>query len=270
MKIVLFVFCLLIFGYAGLAGFVYLKQGRLVYFPSSAIENTPKDIGLIFEDVTFTASDGTTISGWYIPASDRRGVVLFCHGNGGNVSHRLDSIRIFHDLKLAVFIFDYRGYGMSTGSPTEEGTYRDGEGAWDYLVRTKDVPPEEVILFGESLGSAVAAETALRRKVGALILASGFTSVPELGRIFYPFLPVTLMSRYHYATIKKVGVIRVPKLIIHSPHDEIVPFGHGVALFKEAAEPKEFLEITGSHNEGFVTSGSVYVEGLDRFIAKYF
>lgn len=259
----------LLFGYVCLVAFVYLRQGKMLYFPLREIEATPGNIGLQFEDLSLRTQDGVSISAWYVPAQRERGVLLFCHGNAGNISHRLDSIRIFHELNLSVLIFDYRGYGRSEGFPTEQGTYLDADAAWDYLVGVKHVRPEKIILFGRSLGSAVAAETALRHTAGAVILESGFTSVPDLGERFFPHLPVRLISRYHYATKDKVGRITVPKLIIHSPEDEVIPYEQGIALFQGAAEPKDFLRISGGHNEGFLLSGGVYFEGLNIFISKY-
>ncbi len=259
----------LVLGYLFLVGFVYLRQGSMLYYPVREITETPKSIDLDFEEITLRTKDGFNISAWFIPSQTERGVVLFCHGNAGNISHRLDSIRIFHDLNLSVFIFDYRGYGKSEGSPTEKGTYLDAESAWDYLVDIRHVKPEKVILFGRSLGSAVASEIALRHKAGALIIESGFKSVPDLGSKFFPYLPVKLISRYHYSTIEKVDKIDLPKLFIHSPQDEIIPFEQGVALFEKAKGPKEFLQIMGGHNEGFLISGRIYIDGLDRFISKY-
>lgn len=260
----------LVLGYLVIVAFAYVKQGGMLYFPMKEISATPKDIGLDFEDITLKTEDGLNISAWYVPSENERGVLLFFHGNAGNISHRLDSIRIFHDLDLSVLIVDYRGYGKSEGQPTEKGTYIDAEAAWDYLVNVKNVKPEKVILFGRSLGSAVAAETALKHKAGALIIESGFTSVPDLGSRFYPYLPVRLISRYHYSTIDKVGKINIPKLFVHSPADEIIPFDHGLALYKNAVEPKEFLGITGGHNDGFFVSGKTYTDGLDAFITKHF
>jgi len=263
------IFISLVLGYLVILGLVYISQYRMIYHPVREISNTPEDIGLNFEAVTIKTKDNVTISAWYIPSRHERGIVLFCHGNAGNISHRLDSIRMFHDLKLSVLIFDYRGYGRSEGSPTEEGTYLDAESAWDYLVNSKHISPEKIVLFGRSLGSAVAAEIALNHKAGALIIESGFTSVPDYGRKFFPYLPVRLIARYHYSTIDKVNKISIPKLFIHSPQDEIIPFEHGTSLFKKASEPKEFLQITGRHNEGFLISGKAYIEGLDVFISKY-
>ena len=259
----------LVIVYVLLIAYVYVKQGSMLYFPLKDIETTPLAIGLDYQDLTLRTKDGVDISAWYVPAKNARGFVLFCHGNAGNISHRLDSIRIFHGLGLGVLIFDYRGYGRSKGAPDEEGTYRDAEAAWDYLVNSLHVNPEKVIFFGRSLGSAVAAETALQKQEGVLIMESGFTSVPDLGSNFYPYLPVRLLSKYRYASIEKVGKIKMPKLFIHSPEDEIVPYEQGRRLFERAGEPKEFLQLAGGHNEGFLLSGRTYIEGLDGFLSQY-
>ncbi|HXX56369.1 MAG TPA: alpha/beta hydrolase [Thermodesulfovibrionales bacterium] len=259
----------LVLGYLLLIAYVYAKQGSMLYFPAREIEATPRNIGLDYHKLTLLTKDGLNISAWFIPADNARGFVLFCHGNAGNISHRLDSIRIFHDLRLSVFIFDYRGYGKSEGSPNEKGTYLDAEAGWDYLRDVLHVDPGRIIIFGRSLGSAVAAEVALRKQTGILIMESGFTSVPALGKKFFPHLPVSLISRYHYESIGKVGRLRIPKLFIHSPEDEIVPFEHGLMLFERASEPKEFLRITGGHNEGFLVSGREYVEGLKAYLSRY-
>ena len=259
----------LVFGYLALVAFVYLRQPKMLYFPSRQIEATPDSIGLSYDDVTIMTADGLKISAWHIPAPDARGVVLFCHGNAGNISHRLASIRIFHDLGLSVLIFDYRGYGKSEGSPGEKGTYLDAEAAWDYLVKVKGVDPATIVIFGRSLGSAVAAELALTRKAAALIIESGFTSVPDMGRKLFPHLPVRLLARFHYATVDKVDRISIPKLFIHSPDDEVISYDQGMILYEKAAEPKEFLRILGGHNEGFLLSGDAYTSGLKRFIEQY-
>jgi hypothetical protein len=262
------IFIGLALGYLFLVSFVYLRQGSMVYYPTKDIEGTPADIGLKYEEITLTTKDSVNLSAWYVPAKNERGVLLFCHGNAGNISHRLDSIRIFHDLGLGVLIFDYRGYGRSEGSPTEEGTYLDAESSWDYLVNVKKARSEKIILFGRSLGSAVAAELALRHPAAGIIIESGFKSIPALGAKFFPYLPVRLISRFQYSTIDKVDKIVMPKLFIHSPQDEMIPYEHGTALFKNAEEPKEFLQITGGHNDGFLTSGKIYTDGLNRFISK--
>lgn len=257
-------------GYLGLVAFVYVRQPKMLYFPTKEIEQTPAAIGLSFDEVRIRTSDGLTIAAWDIPAPAARAAVIFCHGNAGNISHRLDSIKIFHDLGLRVLIFDYRGYGRSEGTPTETGTYLDAEAAWDFLVKEMGIDPARIIIFGRSLGSAVAAELAVRRQAGALIIESGFTTIPDLGRKFFPSMPVSLITRFHYATIDKVSSLTLPKLFVHSPEDEVIPYEQGVRLFEKAAEPKEFLILRGSHNEGFLQSGLFYVNGLEQFILKYF
>jgi len=245
---------------------VYFLQDRLLYYPLREIAATPAAAGLDFEEVRFQARDGTALHGWYVPAADARATLLFCHGNAGNISHRLDSILIFNRLGLNVFIFDYRGYGLSGGRPGEKGIELDAHAAWRWLVEGRHSDPSRLIVFGRSLGGAVAAGLAGTRRCGAVILESVFTSYPDMGRVHYPWLPVRLIARYRYAAIEKVSRFTVPALIVHSPEDEIVPFGHGRALFGACPEPKYFLEIRGGHNDGFLLSGAVYVQGIDRFI----
>lgn len=249
---------------------IYFTQDRMLFFPDKDIRGTPREIGLEYEDVRFRTADDVSISAWYVPAKNERGVLLFCHGNAGNISDRLDSIRIFNGLGLSVLILDYRGYGKSEGKPTERGTYLDADAAWEYLKTFRQKSPEKIVLFGRSLGGAVAAELALKTKPAGLILESTFTSVVELGKKFYPWFPVRLLARHRYATLDKVGAITCPKLIIHSPQDEIVPFGHGKALYEMASPPKEFLEIRGGHNEGFLISGETYTKGLRDFLERIF
>jgi uncharacterized protein len=255
--------------YLIICGLVYLLQDRMLYYPQSDIEGTPKDIGLDFEEVLLKTRDSVNIHAWYIPAQSERGFLLFCHGNAGNISHRLDSIQIFNRLGLSVLIFDYRGYGRSGGKPSEEGIYLDAEAAWDYLVNKRKTPAYLIVIFGRSLGSAVAAEMARRHTCGALIVESGFTSVPDFGQRLFPYLPVRLLAKYKYATIDKIGNIAAPKLFIHSPDDEIIPFEYGKALYDKAAMPKEFLQIKGGHNEGFLISSEKYADGIDSFLTTY-
>lgn len=255
--------------YVAFAGFFFIFQSSYVYYPERILSNDPGSIGLSFETVSFQTSDTVKLSGWFIPSDDARGVILFCHGNAGNISHRLESIQIFHQLGLAVFIFDYRGYGQSEGKPSEGGTYTDAEAAWRYLVEERKVDPNRIIIFGRSLGGAVAAWLAQSRTPGALILESTFTSVSDIAAKLYPYLPVRLLSRFKYDTAGYLDKVRSPVLIVHSREDEMMPFGHGQRLFERAMEPKIFLEISGSHNEGFITSGKRYEEGLNAFISEH-
>jgi len=258
-------------GYAVLAVVLFFYQPNLLYFPdmpSREIYATPGDIGLDFEPLTLTTRDDEQLDAWFIPANDARGVVLFCHGNAGNISHRLDSIQQFHELGLSILIFDYRGYGQSSGRPTEKGTYRDGDAAWHYLVEQRGIPPEQIILFGRSLGASIAAELATRQNAAGVILESAMTSVPDVAARFYPWLPVRWLSRYQYDTRKKLANIHGPVLIVHSRDDEIISYSNGERLFEAANEPKQFLQLRGGHNDGFLVSGKDYIHGLDSFLGN--
>ena len=251
--------------------FVYFYQPRLIIFPnfpSRKIETNPSSIGLAYEEIELNTKDNVKIHSWFVPAVNERGVLLFCHGNAGNISHRLDSLLIFNRLGLSVLIFDYRGYGQSQGTPTEEGTYLDGQAALSYLLQERQVEPERLILFGRSLGGAVASKLATTHAHQALIIESCFTSVTEMAGELYPFLPVKLLSRYQYNVPKNLARASSPLLIIHSRNDEIIPFTHGLKLFETAGNPKYFLELRGGHNDGFILSGDDYFSGLDNFISS--
>ena len=247
---------------------VLIFQSRFIFFPERRIMATPGQVGLEFEDVAFLTADGNILSGWFIPAEEQKGVILFCHGNAGNISHRLDSIILFHHLRLSTFIFDYRGYGKSQGKITEVGTYADAEAAWRYLVKIKERAPNEIIIFGRSLGGAVASMLAKNHKSKGLILESTFTSIPDVAADIYPFLPIRNFTRFTYPTIENMKDVKCPVLIVHSRDDDIIPFTHGRRIFDAANEPKEFLEIRGSHNEGFLITGPRYRDGLESFILR--
>ncbi len=265
----LFAIVLTLFGvYVILVVALYLFQSQLVFFPERVMEGTPHDIGLPFESILFRSTDNVELHGWFVPGSHARGVILFCHGNAGNISHRVEYLRLFHGLGWSTFIFDYRGFGNSNGKPTEAGTYQDALGAWHYLVDTRRVQPEEIVIYGESLGGAVAAWLARGRHPAGLVLASTFTSLPDVAADVYPFFPVRWLARFHYNTRGFLSEVTCPVLVIHSRDDEIIPFAHGQILFEIARPPKAFLEIRGSHNTGFMDSRVRYVEGIDDFLSK--
>jgi uncharacterized protein len=261
--------------YALLAGFLFFAQSHLVYFPQTGRDfiATPEQVGLPYESVTLQAEDGVTLHGWLVPAQaamgrmGTTGTVLFFHGNAGNISHRIDYLSMFHRLGYQTFIFDYRGYGQSDGSPSESGTYIDAQAAWDYLVEERGIPPGSIALFGESLGGAVAAWLAAREHPGLLVLASVFTSLPDMAAKIYPLFPVRLLSRFNYNTLEYLESVACPVFIAHSPQDEIVPFAHGRALYDAAPEPKEFLELEGGHNDGFIFMRETWVRALSEFMA---
>jgi len=252
---------------------IMIFQNRLIYMPQKSIFQTPGSVGLDYTDVRFRAADGVQLSAWFVPAAttaDSERVVLFCHGNAGNMSHRLDSILVFHRLGLSVLLFDYRGYGESGGQPTEEGMYLDVEAAWRFLTQGQSrFPPEKIILFGRSIGGAVATRLARSHTPGKLILESTFKSAPALAAKYLPFVPFRLVLRYRYDTLDHVRNISCPLLVVHSREDEMVPFSHGRALYEAAKDPKTFLEINGSHNSGFLTSIETYERGLRSFLANH-
>lgn len=226
---------------------------------------SPKDINLDYDDIFLTAKDGVKINAWFIPCRAPRATVLFCHGNAGNLSYRLDTIKLFHDQNVNFFLFDYRGYGKSEGSVSEKGCYLDAEAAWDYLVNEKKIPKEKIIIAGRSLGGAIASHLAKDKEPAGLALESAFMSIPEMGKDLYPFLPASLIARIKLPTNQYIRQVNCPKLIMHSKSDEIVNYRHGKANFKAAREPKEFFELQGGHNDGFmITDG--YTEELDKFI----
>ena len=255
--------------YAVLVLVLFFFQAKLIYFPntpSRTLGPGPDSIGLTYDSVRIATDDGVELHGWHVPAQERRGVVLFCHGNAGNISHRLDSIRIFNELKLDVLIFDYRGYGQSTGGISETGTYRDGAAVWRHLTEERGIASSDIIVFGRSLGAAIAAYVVSENEPAGLILESGFVSVPDLAAELYPWLPARWLTRIRYPNYRYIQQVSSPVLVVHSRDDEIIPFSHGEKLFELARQPKSFLELRGGHNEGFLMSGRRYVDGLDNFL----
>ncbi|MFN3476546.1 MAG: alpha/beta hydrolase [Candidatus Methylomirabilales bacterium] len=245
-------------------------EKRLIFYPERTIWTTPADRGLSYEDVFFHTSDGVRLNGWFVPG-DRRGVaLLWFHGNAGNIADRVENIALFHDrLGIHIFIFDYRGYGRSEGSVSEEGTYRDAEAALAYLRSRRDIDPAKIILFGRSLGAAVAVELAAKMPCAGLILESPFTSVKEMADLAFPFFPVGLFFRTKYDTLSKIKQIKIPVLVLHGDRDEIVPFSMGRRIFEAANEPKTFFTIKGAgHNDTYQRGGRAYLQALDRFIKE--
>ena len=254
--------------YALLALVVYLMQARMLYLPNvpgRSLDRTPTDIGADFDDVSIRTADGVTLHGWYIPGDSDR-VLLFFHGNAGNISHRLDSIRQFLALGLSVLIIDYRGYGHSEGRTTEQGIYRDAEAAWRYLLETAEIPEDRIIVFGRSMGASAAAWLARQHQPLALIVESSFTSVPDIAGEYYPWLPVRWLSRLRHPTKDFVREANSPVLVIHSRDDEIVSFRHGEAIYAAASEPRDLLEIRGTHNDAFLRDEQTYLAGLRAFL----
>ncbi len=244
--------------YAGFGLMLFCMQSRMLYQPRPDYAVTPQDIGLSYTPLTLESPDGEKIAAWFIPAADAKWTVLYCHGNAGNISHRLHTLLLINELGANCLIVDYRGYGQSTGKPTEQGTLIDVKTAWDWLVNEQTVPADKIILFGRSLGGSIAAITAVELKPAAVILESAFTTFVDAGRHYYPWMPVRLFARYDYNTIEAVRKADYPVFITHSPDDEVVPYKFGQQLFQAANEPKLFRELKGTHNEGFYDNPQLY------------
>jgi fermentation-respiration switch protein FrsA (DUF1100 family) len=257
--------------YGCVLALVFVFQSRLVYYPQIGreIAITPRAYGLNYETAEITTEDGETLGAWWVPAGGPRGTVLMFHGNAGNISHRLDYLLMFNRLRYSTLIVDYRGYGASTGSPSEAGTYLDAQAAWRHLADRRGIAPEDIVLVGESLGAGVASWLAARVSPRAVVLLSTFTSATDLGAEVYWFLPVRLMSRFHYDNLANLKTIKAPVLIAHSRDDDIVPFAHGRKLFAAANEPKQFLEMRGGHNQGFIFAREEWVRALSDFLARH-
>jgi fermentation-respiration switch protein FrsA (DUF1100 family) len=242
-------------------------ERSFIYFPERELIGDPAEFGLAFDDAYFVARDGVRLHGWFVPGPGDL-TCLWFHGNAGNISDRLENLRLLHDeLGVSVFIFDYRGYGRSEGSPSEQGTYRDAEAALAYLLSRSDVDPERIVYFGRSLGSAVAVELATRRPPFALILESPFTSMADLVRHHYRFLPATGLIRTKYDSLSKIGKVRARLLVLHGDQDDIVPFEAGKRLFEAANEPKRFYAIRGAgHNDTYMVGGREYFRALREFV----
>lgn len=244
----------------------YLRyiESRSVFYPTKEIGYFPKELGLDFEEVFFKTEDSLELNGWYVPAKDARYTILFCHGNAGNISHRVEKLRFFNEFGANVFIFDYRGYGLSKGRPSESGAYLDVKSAYDYLLSRK-ISPEQIIGYGESLGTAVIIDLAEKYKLRALIIDSAMNSAKDMVKTVYPFLPYWIFQS-RFDSENKIKAIHIAKLIIHSINDEIVPFKLGKKLYDNAPPPKEFLQIHGGHNSCFFESESILREKIADFL----
>jgi uncharacterized protein len=241
---------------------------RLVYFPSRVHDGgTPAALGLAYEDVELSASDGVRLHAWFVPAPAARHVLLFLHGNAGNISHRLDKLAVFNDLGAAVLMLDYRGYGRSEGTPDEAGTYRDAAAAYAWL-RARGMPPEQIIAYGESLGGPIAVDLAAHHQLGGLVLESAPSSVLGVARHHYPLLPVAWFLSIRYDALAQIGAIHTPLLILHSPTDEVVPFFMAEQLHAAAHPPKRLIRLRGGHNDNFIVAAELYRTALNDFLQR--
>jgi fermentation-respiration switch protein FrsA (DUF1100 family) len=242
-------------------------ENFFVFFPQTSFDSKPKNWNLNHKDVYFTAEDGIKLHGWFFPLQQDGPVILFCHGNAGNISHRLDNVARLLEENIQVFIFDYRGYGRSGGRPSEKGIYLDGLAAYDFLVRKEGIPASDIVVFGRSLGAAVAVEVALQKEIRSVILESAFTSTKDMAKAMLLFKPLSPFMPTNYDNLAKISRLQIPKLIIHGDRDEIVPFAMGQRLFDAAERPKDFYLIPGAgHNDTYPVGGEMYFNRVATFV----
>jgi len=242
-------------------------ESFFIFYPDRSSDFSPEDYGLNYQDVYFEAGEGQ-LHGWFFPIEQGRHVILFCHGNAGNITHRLENVKLLLEKGLQVFIFDYRGYGRSSkGRNSEKEIYEDAGAAYDWLIQEKGIMPGDIILFGRSLGGAAAISLALSRQIKFLIIESVFTSTRDIAKTMPLFFLLSPILPRNYNNLEKIKDIRTPKLIIHGDADEIVPFSMGEALFKAAAGPKCFYRIKGAgHNDTYVVGGEKYFQVINSFV----
>ena len=245
-------------------------EEKFIFFPDPKVDVTPRDVGLPFDDVFFTTGDGVRLNGWFVPYPGSKITLLWFHGNAGNISHRVENIKLLHQkVNINVFIFDYRGYGRSEGRVSEQGTYKDATAALEYLRSRGDVEPGGIIFFGRSLGAAVAADLAAREDCLALILESPFVSIREMAGAAFPFLPIGPLLRTRYDVVEKIAKVRAPLLVLHGDQDEVVPYEQGKKVFAAAPGPKEFYTIRGArHNDTYIAGGAAYFKAWKNFIDR--
>ena len=255
-----------------LAVIIFYQQleNSIIFYPDKALDDRPSNWDLSYKDIKFLTPNGQKLHGWFFPLSEKSPVLLFCHGNAGNISHRIENIKFLVKRDISVFIFDYRGYGQSSGRPSEKGIYIDGIAAYDYLTEIEKISPDRIVIFGRSIGGAVAIEIALQRKARCLIIESTFTSTKDMAKTIFPFFIFSPFLPHHYNNILKIVDVTIPKLIIHGEDDNIVPFSMGNKLFAQATEPKLFLPIHGAgHNDTYVVGGGDYFEAIVNFILSF-
>jgi uncharacterized protein len=243
-----------------------LFERAFIFYPERQLAGSPSDDGMEFQDVTLQDPDGRRIHGWFIPGR-RRAVVLFFHGNAGNISHRIEKIRLLFYPEISSLMIDYHGYGRSHGKPSEKTCYLDALTSWEYLVSERHFESNQIILFGESLGGAVAVDLATRKDVGAMILESTFPNIGVVANRFLPGLSVFLKRKFD--SLSKISRVHVPLLQLHGDQDDLVPYGLGRRLFEAANEPKEFFTINGAHhNDTYEIGGEAYFQAIREFIDR--
>lgn len=240
-----------------------------VYFPTQHLRYDPNAAGLDFQDIDLITEDIVKLHGWFVPCEDSDETVLILHGNGGNIGDRISYLKIFHDLGVNVFIIDYRGYGKSEGEPFEEGLYRDARAAYDWWAGDRQQYGRNLLLFGESLGGAVAVHLASEVSPSGLILQSTFTSAWDMAKTMFPIGLLQPLMNVHFNSAAAITRITCPKLFIHGDRDGTVPFRLGKELFELAPDPKFFYSVTeAGHNDLLFIAGPEYIRQLKLFLSR--
>lgn len=249
----------------GLYGVFYFAQASLIFVPNTQMGSTPSDHDWKFEEVNLKVDGYETVL-WFIPLEGARGVVLYSHGNDSNISQGMGTVKLFRSMGFSVALYDYGGYGRSTGAPSEPRLYADALAAWRYLTENRKIDPSSILLWGPSFGGGVTCELATRVKPGGVVLENTFTSMSDAAFKDYPWFPGWLFIRHRFDSESKMPSIHVPVLVIHSQGDTLYPYSQGQRLFQAANEPKQFLEVYGDHAEGSVVSRDIFVNGVEAFL----
>ena len=254
---------------SGLFALVVSQQRRLIYFPTPGPLAPAAAVLPNGRDVVLQTDDGIRLDAWYFPAGARGPAVLVCNGNGGNRALRADLAAALNRAGFSVLLFDYRGYGDNPGSPTEDGLAADARAAQAWLAQQPDVDPNRIVYFGESLGAAVAVGLAVERPPAAMVLRSPFTSLPDVGALHYPWLPVRRLLVDRYPSIERIATVQAPVLVIAGDRDDIVPASMSEQLYAAAAEPKRWLLVPGAgHNDPELLDGRQMIDAIVAFLSE--
>ncbi len=247
----------------------HILERMFVYFPTSEIEADPSAIGLAFQDINPVTQDGVKLHGWFIPHTGARTAFLLFHGNAGNISHRLDWIQMLHDLETQIVIIDYRGYGRSAGKPFEQGLYLDALAAYDWWIKNHGAEGNKLILFGESLGGAVAVDLAAKVPVDGIVLQSTFSSARDMAKAMIPLGLLQPFIGVQFDSASKIRSLRCPKLFIHGSLDETVPYSLGRKLYASCLPPKNFYVVNlAGHNDLLTRAAGSYSTQLRTFLSS--
>ncbi len=270
-RVLIWSFALALIGYGGIVVWFSAHESKFLFFPGKNIETSPEAFGIVYGQVTVPSTDSVKLVCWIIPSADTSTLwLLYLHGNAGNVGKRgyVEHYAQLHKLGLNILAVDYRGYGESSGNPSEQGLYDDARAGYEYLRSAQRVPAERIIVYGYSLGSGVAVDLASNVPTAALIVEGSFTSIPDVGQEHYPYLPVRLVARSQFASKLKIGAIVAPKLFIHAVDDHTVPIQYGRELFEIAAAPKTFLEVKGGHDTAHNVDAQLFYGGIQLFLIQ--